>query len=96
MAINHLFQIEATRKVSISIPGYDPVCEMQKLEKKFKRIRERNARRQSQSAQQQEEAKRLALRAQETALEELRQAQLRHAHAHVVATAQTETDNLFA
>ena len=96
MAINHLFQIEASRKVSISIPGYDPFCEMQKLEKKFKRIRERNARRKSQSAQQQEEAKRLALLAQEAALEELRQAQLRQASARVDATAQSEPANLFA
>ena len=71
MANNNLFQIEGSRKVVITIPGYDPVFETQKIEKRFKRIREKKNRRALQSAQKQKEAQQAELKAQETALEEL-------------------------
>lgn len=71
MANNNLFQIEGSRKVVISIPGYDPVFETQKIKKRFKRIRDKKNRRAIQSAQKQKEAKQAELKAQETALEEL-------------------------
>ena len=71
MANNNLFQIEGSRKVVISIPGYAPVFETQKIEKRFKRIRDKKSRRALQSSQKLTEAKQAELLAQEAALEEL-------------------------
>jgi len=71
MANNNHFQIEGSRKVVISIPGYNPVFETQKIEKRFKRIRDKKNRLAIQSAQKQKEAQQAELQTQETALEEL-------------------------
>lgn len=71
MSNNNHFQIERSRKVVISIPGYDPVFETQKIEKRFKRIRDKKNRLVIQSAQKQKEAQQTELKTQETALEEL-------------------------
>lgn len=95
MANNNLFQIEGSRKVVISIPGYDPVFETQKIEKRFKRIRDKKNRRAIQSAQKQKEAKQAELKAQETALEELNKTK-KPAQAGPVETSKVITEeNLF-
>jgi len=95
MANNNLFQIEGSRKVVISIPGYDPVFETQKIEKRFKRIRDKKNRQAIQSAQKQKEAKQAELKAQETALEELNKTKT-PAQAGPVETSKVITEeNLF-
>lgn len=68
---NSLFQIERSRKVEITIPGYDPVLETQKLGKRFKRIRDRQKSKEALAVKKQQEALRTELKEQETALDEL-------------------------
>lgn len=95
MANNNLFQIEGSRKVVISIPGYDPVFETQKIEKRFKRIRDKKNRRALQSAQKLKEAQQAELKAQEAALEELNK-KTAQANASPVESSMGKTEeNLF-
>ncbi len=93
MGNKNLFQIERSRKVVISIPGYDPVFETQKIDKRFMRIREKKNRLALQSVQKQKETQQAELKAQETALEELNKTQAK-AGAFETSKVITE-DNLF-
>ena len=68
---NSLFQIERSRKVEITIPGYDPVLETQKLGKRFKRLRDRQKGKEALAVKKQQEALRTELKEQEAALDEL-------------------------
>lgn len=68
---NSLFQIERSRKVEITIPGYDPVLETQKLGKRFKRLRDRQKSKEALAVKKQQEALRTELKEQEAALDEL-------------------------
>jgi hypothetical protein len=71
MAGKNLFQIEPTRKVAIVIPGYDPLSETQKIDKRSKSIWDRDKRRRDLALQQEADQKKAALEAQEMALAEL-------------------------
>lgn len=95
MANNNLFQIEGSRKVVITIPGYDPVFETQKIEKRFKRIREKKNRRALQSAQKQKEAQQAELKAQEAALEELNKTKTQAQAGPVESSQEITEENLF-
>lgn len=96
MANNNLFQIEGSRKVVISIPGYDPVFETQKIDKRFKRIRDKKNSRLALAAQKQKEALQAELKAQEVVLEELNKAKT-PAQAGPAASPQGNTEvSLFA
>lgn len=92
---NSLFQIERSRKVVISIPGYDPVLETQKIEKRFKRLREKKKRNQEVAAQRQKEILKAQLKDQEAALEELNKGSLLSPQAAVTDSPAETEGNLF-
>jgi hypothetical protein len=71
MAIDRHFQIEKPRKIQISIPGYDPILEIQKISKRSKRLRERNARKAAQAAQERRMRQLDELMAQDEAIADL-------------------------
>lgn len=92
---NSLFQIERSRKVEITIPGYDPVLETQKLGKRFKRLRDRQKGKEALAVKKQQEALRTELKEQEAALDELNKG-AGLAQAGPVQSLQGDTeDNLF-
>ena len=95
MAYN-LFQIERSRKIVIAIPGYDPVFEIQKINKRFKQLGDKQKRRQALAAQKHQETLQAQLKEQEVALDELNKGK-ELAQAGSVQGSQSETkDNLFA
>jgi hypothetical protein len=90
-----LFQIERSRRIQISIPGYDPVFETQKIDKRFKRLRDKKKRQHELAAQKQKEAMHAQLKTQEVALEELSNGNAQ-ARAAPVQSSQVEAEeNLF-
>ena len=94
--INNLFQIERNRKVVISIPGYDPVFETQKLNKRFKRLGDKQKRRQALVAQKHQETLQAQLKEQEVALDELNKGKELPQAASVQGSQGETKDNLFA
>jgi len=95
MEHNH-FQIEKSRKVEISIPGYDPVKETQKVAKRYERLRDKHKRKSALAEQQQKDAQEAQLQHQAAALEQLSAAGRAPGTVPVLAAAQSITeDNLF-
>ncbi len=79
----------------ISIPGYDPVLETQKIGKRFKRLRERQKSKEALALKKKQEELRTNLEEQEVALDELNNGK-KLAEAGPVRSSHAETeDNLF-